>query len=88
MTESDLAKIMFRLVSHVNTKKQHASIRESVGYEPRITLYTRTHVKDNGKFGRTITHYIFNCKTYKTKKKFLEATTAFEEERKSKLEKK
>lgn len=82
MTESDLAKIMFRFVSHVYTEHSRATVRESVDYEPRITLYMRTHVKDNGRFGSTIIHYIFNGNVYKTKKKFLEAVTAWEEENK------
>lgn len=82
MTEQDFYKIMFRFVSHVYMEHHQATIRESVNYEPSITVYTRTYVKDNGKFGRTVIHYLFNNKVYKTKKKFLKAMTAWEEENK------
>lgn len=87
MTEQDFAKIKFRIVSHVSMKQQHSCICESINHEPRIALYVRTRINDDGNFGRTITHYIFNGKTYKSKKKFLEAITAFEEGMKSKFEK-
>ncbi len=85
MTKQDLNKIKFGFVSY--TAYLHLGIWESVDYEPRITVCTRTHVKDDSIFSKSISHYIFNGKTYKTKKKLLEAITAFEEERKSKFEK-
>lgn len=88
MTESDLAKIKFRMVSHLNMGEQHASSYESVDHEPTIGMCVHTPVKEDGTFGRAFAHYRFNGKVYKTKNKFLEAMTAFEEERKSKFEKK
>lgn len=87
MTDQDLAKIKFRMVSHLNMGTQHACAYVSVDYEPRIEMCVHTIVRDDGTFGRAFAHYRFNGKVYKTKKKFLEAITAFEEERKSKFEK-
>ena len=88
MTESDLAKIKFRMVSHLNIRTQRTCAYESIDHEPKIAVCMLTPVKEDGTFGRSITHYIFNGRTYKTKKIFLEAATAFEEERKRKFEKK
>ena len=87
MTDQDLAKIKFRMVSHLNMRTQHACVYESIDHEPKIAVCMLTPVKEDGTFGRAFAHYIFNGKTYKTKKKFLEAMTEFEEERKSKFNK-
>lgn len=80
MTESDLAKIKFRTVSHLNLGTQHACAYESIDHEPKIERCVHTLVKEDGTFGRALAHYRFNGNVYKTKKKFLEAMTAWEEE--------
>lgn len=88
MTESDLAKIKFKFVMSLSGEYEHYTTYESVDHIPTIGICIHTPVKDDGSFGREYRHYRFNGKVYKTKKKFLEATTAFEEERKRKFEKK
>lgn len=87
MTESDLAKIKFRFVMSMSGKYEHMLSYESVGHIPTIGMYVHTPVRKDGSFGRGYTHYRFNSNTYKSKKKFLEAMTEFEEERKSKFKK-
>lgn len=67
---------------------EHMLSYESVDHIPTIGICIHTPVRKDGSFGREYRHYRFNGKVYKTKKKFLEAITAFEEERKSKFEKK
>ena len=79
--------IKFRMVSHLNMGTHHVCAYESIDHEPKIGMCVHTHIKEDGTFGREYRHYRFNGKTYKTKKKFLEAMTKFEEERKSKFEK-
>lgn len=86
MTESDFHKIKFIFVSSMSCEHAHYTTYESVGHIPPIGICVHTLVKKNGSFGRMYRHYRFNGKTYKTKNKFLEAITAFEEERKSKFE--
>ena len=88
MTESDLAKIKFRFVMSMSGKYEHMLSYESVGHIPTIGVCIHTPVRKDGTFGREYRHYLFNGKTYTTKKKFLEAMTAFEDESKSKFEKK
>lgn len=88
MTESDLAKIKFKCVSHLAMEQEHVLTYESVGHIPKIWIFIHTPVRKDGSFGRQYRYYSFNGKIYKSKKKFLEAATAFEEERKSKFEKK
>lgn len=87
MTESDLAKIKFRFVMSMSGEYEHYTTYESVDHIPAIGICIHTPVRKDGTFGREYRHYHFNGKTYKTKKKFLEAMTEFEEERKSKFEK-
>lgn len=83
MTDQDLAKIKFRMVSHLNLSSQHACLYESVGYEPKIYICVHTPVREDGTFGRAFAHYCFNGEVYKTKKKFLEAVTIFEQGQKN-----
>lgn len=87
MTEQDLAKIKFRMVSHLNMETLHACTYESVNHVPSFEICVQTRLRDDDMFGGSYTHYRFNGKVYKTKKKFLEAITAFEEERKRKFKK-
>lgn len=87
MTESDLAKIKFRFVMSMSGKYEHMLSYESVGHTPTIGICIHTPVRKDGTFGREYRHFRFNGKTHKTKKKFLEAITEFEEERKSKFKK-
>lgn len=87
MTESDLTKIKFRFVMSMSGEYEHMVSYESVGHIPTIGICIHTPVRKDGTFGREYRHYRFNGKVYKSKKKFLEATTAFEEERKSKFKK-
>lgn len=87
MTESDLAKIKFRMVSHLNMGAQHTCIYESIDHIPTIIMHQHTKLRKSGVFGKPSVRYMFNSKVYQIKKKFLEAMTAFEEERKSKFEK-
>lgn len=87
MTESDLAKIKFRFVMSMSGEYEHMVSYESVGHIPTIAICIHTPVRKDGTFGREYRHYRFNGKVYKTKKKFLEAITAFEDERKSKFKK-
>lgn len=88
MNEQDFEKIKFKFVMHLNMEHEHALSYESVDHIPPIGICIHTPVRKDGSFGREYRHYRFNGKVYKTKKKFLEAMTAFEEERKSKFEKK
>lgn len=88
MTEQDLAKIKFRFVMSMSGKYEHMLSYESVDHIPTIGIYIHTPVRKDGAFGREYRHYGFNGKMYKTKKKFLEAITAFEEKLKSKFKKK
>ena len=85
MTESDLAKIKFKFVMSLSGENEHYTTYESVDHIPPIGFCVHTPVKEDGSFGCGYRHYRFNGKVYKTKKKFLEAATAFEEERKSKF---
>lgn len=87
MTDQDLAKIKFRFVMSMSGEYEHYTTYESVDHIPAIGICIHTPVRKDGTFGRESRHYLFNGKVYKTKKKFLEAMTAFEEERKSKFEK-
>lgn len=88
MTEQDLAKIKFRFVMSLSGKYEHMLSYESVDHIPAIGICIHTPVRKDGNFGREYRRYQFNGKTYTTKKKFLEAMTEFEEERKSKFKKK
>lgn len=85
MTDSDLAKIKFKFVMSLSGEYEHYTTYESVDYIPPIGICVHTPVRKNGSFGREYRHYRFNRKVYKTKKKFLEAMTAFEDECKSKF---
>lgn len=87
MTDQDLAKIKFKFVMSMSGEYEHMVSYESVGHIPTIAICIHTPVRKDGTFGREYRHYLFNGKVYKTKKKFLESITAFEEERKSKFEK-
>lgn len=87
MTEQDLAKIKFKFVMSMTGEYEHMLSYESVGHIPTIGICIHTPVRKDGNFGREYRHYRFNGKTYKTKKKFLEAMTEFEDERKPKFEK-
>ena len=87
MTDQDLAKIKFRFVMSMALSYEHILSYESVDHIPTIGVCIHTPVRKDGTFGREYRHYLFNGKTYKTKQKFLEAMTEFEDERKSKFEK-
>lgn len=87
MTESDLAKIKFRVVMHLNMGHEHVCTYESIDHNPTIIIRNRAKLRKSGVFGKSSVRYMFNGKTYQSKKKFLEAATAFEEERKSKFKK-
>ena len=89
MTESDLAKIKFKFVMSMSGEYEHMVSYESVGHIPTIAICIHTPVRKDGSFGRERRAYRFRGgSVYKSKKKFLEAITAFEEERKSKFKKK
>lgn len=88
MTESDLAKIKFRFVMSMSGKYEHMLSYESVGHIPAIGVCIHTPVRKDGSFGREYRRYAYMGKIYDSKESFLEAATAFEEERKSKFEKK
>ena len=87
MTESDLTKIKFKFVMSMSGEYKHMVSYESVDHIPAIGICIHTPVRKDGTFGRESRHYRFNGKVYKTKKKFLEAMTEFEDERKSKFKK-
>lgn len=87
MTESDFAKIKFRMVLHLNAQSAHICTYASVGHDPAILICVRTLVKEDGSYGRVCRRYrVRGGGVYKTKKKFLDAMTAYEEECKLKLE--
>lgn len=88
MTDTDLNKIKFKFVMSLSGEYEHYTTYESVDHIPPIGICVHTLVRNDGSFGREYRHYRFNGKVYKNKKKFLEAITAFEEERKSKFKKK
>lgn len=83
MTESDLPKIKFRMVSHLSMSFEHVASYVSVENNPMIGMCVHTPIRDDGSFGKAITHYQLNGKVYKSKKKFLEAVTTFEQEQKN-----
>lgn len=79
MTDQDLAKIKFKCVSHVNMGHEHVCTYESIDHNPTIIIRNRTKLRKSGVFGKPSVRYMFNGKTYQSKKKFLEAMTAWEE---------
>ena len=87
MTEQDLAKIKFCMASHINMTNKHTCIYESVDYWPKIIICYTAQLRKSGVYGKWCIRYTFNGRTYQNKKKFLEAMTEFEEERKSKFDK-
>lgn len=48
MTESDLAKIKFRMVSHLNMGAQHTCAHESIDHEPKIEMCVHTPIEEDG----------------------------------------
>ena len=89
MTESDFAKIKFKFVMSMSGEYEHMVSYVSVGHIPTIGICIHTPVRKDGSFGRERRAYRFRGgSVYKSKKKFLEAITAFEEERKDKFKKK
>lgn len=88
MTESDLAKIEFCMAAHINMANEHTCIYESVDYWPKIIICYTAQLRKSGVYGKSRIRYTFNGRTYQNKKNFLDALTAFEEEWKSKFEKK
>lgn len=89
MTESDLAKMKFKFVMSMSGEYEHYTTYESVDHIPTIVICIHTPVRKDGSFGRERRAYRFRGgSVYKSEKKFLEAITAFEEESKSKFEKK
>ena len=88
MTEQDLAKIKFRFVMSMSLSYEHMLSYESVDHIPTIGICIHTPVRKDGTFGREYRQYLFNGKTYKTKKNSLEVMTVLEDERKSKIKKK
>lgn len=79
MTESDFAKIKFKFVMSLSGEYEHYTTYESVDHIPAIGMCVHTPVRNDGSFVRGYRHYRFNDKVYKTKKKFLEAMTSWEE---------
>ena len=71
MTREELSKIPFQLISHLNMEHEHCSSYSNMDYG----FYMCKHTKKNsdGTFGRTIVHYMYKDKVYKTLPKFLEA---------------
>lgn len=88
MIESDLAKIKFMCCSHLSTVHEHICTYRSVDIIPGIIVSIHTKVCKDGSSEREHRRYAYMGKIYDSKESFLKAATAFEEERKSKFEKK
>lgn len=86
MTTEEFAKLRWKMYIHLSMESEYACSYTCVDM-PMLQKCVHTPVKEDFSFGRAYAHYMFQGKTHKTKKKFLEAMTEFEEERKSKFEK-
>lgn len=71
MTKEELAKLPFRMVSHMAAEDYHVATYMNDEYG--IVVCKQTKVKNELEFGRSTVHYMHNGKVYKSKKKFLEA---------------
>lgn len=71
MTGEELAKLPFRMVSHMAAEDFHVATYMNDEYG--IVVSKQTRMKDGTVFGRSTVHYMHNGKLYKSKKKFLEA---------------
>lgn len=71
MTEEELSKIPFRMVSHIAMEHEHCS--SYVNDEHGIGMCVHVVKKDDFEFGKSYTHYMYKGVVYKSKKKLLEA---------------
>lgn len=71
MTKEELGKIPFSFVSHLSMEHEHSSTYAN--YDYGFMMCHRTKCVDGITFGRTLTHYMYKGKIYKSLPKFLEA---------------
>ena len=70
MTREELNKLPFHMVYHASLSDKHVAIYLNIKY--KIFMYKITKKKDDYTFGRTLTHYEYQGKVYKSLPKFLE----------------
>lgn len=72
MTEEEFNNIPFTMTCHLNMCDEHCSTYVSTN--PFLNLGMCIHVpyKDGKPFGRSYTHYMWNGKVYKSKKKLID----------------
>lgn len=71
MTLEELNKVPFSFVSHMSGEHKHTSTY--INKEYGFAMCTHTKCIEGIACGRTITHYLYNDKVYKSLRKFLEA---------------
>ncbi len=71
MTEEELSKISFKMVSHISMEHEHCS--SYMNDEYGIGICRHVTKKNEFEFGRSYTHYMYKGVVYKSRKKFLEA---------------
>lgn len=71
MTLEELNKVPFSFVSHMSGEHKHTSTY--INKEYGFAMCTHTKCIEGIACGRTITHYLYNNKVYKSLRKFLEA---------------
>lgn len=71
MTLEELNKVPFSFVSHMSGEHKHTSTY--INKEYGFAMCTHTKCIEGITYGRTITHYLYNDKVYKSLRKFLEA---------------
>ena len=71
MAKEVLSKVPFRMTWHMNMEHEHCSTYTNKEYG--FAMCTHTKCIEGIACGRTITHYMYNDKVYKSLRKFLEA---------------
>lgn len=71
MTLEELNKVPFSFVSHMSGEHEHCSTYTNKEYG--FAMCTHTKCLEGISYGRTITHYLYKDKVYKSLRKFLEA---------------
>lgn len=71
MTREELYKVPFSFMSHMSMENEHTTTYTNREYG--FTMCTHTKCKDGIPCGRTVVHYLYKDKVYKSLDKFLEA---------------
>lgn len=75
MTEEELNKVPFKMVTHLAMEDCHCSTY--ISKDGRIGFCDHVPKKTNGDFSKGYRHWQIDGKVYKTKEKFLEALADF-----------